>query len=204
MAAARGAAVAGIDAAASMIEIASERIPGAEFRVGDIEALPWPDGSFDVATGFSSFQFADDKVRALTEARRVSQGKVVVVVPSRVAESGITQVFQPVFPLFQPEMLETMKQSGMFALSQPGRLEEVLAAAGLTARDDEEVVCPIVFENVDTALRAFLGAGPTALAIQHSGQEAVAGTVRSALGSFTASEGRVMLPGWYRTVIADV
>lgn len=203
LAADRGALVAGIDAAAPLIEIAAERTPEGDFRVGDLESLPWPDDSFDVVTGFSSFQFADDKARALAEARRVARGQVVVVIPSRVAESGITQVFQRLFPLFPPEALEGMRQSGMFALSQPGRLDEVLTAAELRPRDDEEVDCPVRFEDADAAVRAFVGAGPAQLAIQRSGQEAVADAVRGALGSFADSLGRVTLPGWYRTVIAE-
>lgn len=63
-----------------------------------------------------------------------------------------------------------MKQSGMFALSEPARLEEVLTSAGLELRDDDELECTISFEDVDTAVRAFVGAGPTALAVQHSGE----------------------------------
>jgi hypothetical protein len=78
-------------------------------------------------------------------------------------------MFRPLFPLFPPEALESMKHSGMFALSKPGRLEEVLAAAGLNPRDDE-VECTILFEAVDAAVRAFVGAGPMALAIEHSGR----------------------------------
>ena len=74
MAADRGASVAGIDAAEGLIEIAAERTPEGEFRVGDLEELPWQEDSFEVVTGFSSFQFADDKVRALSEAGRVSGG----------------------------------------------------------------------------------------------------------------------------------
>jgi SAM-dependent methyltransferase len=61
MAADRGASVAGIDAARELIEIAAERTPEGDFRVGDLEALPWPEDSFDMVTGFSTFQFADDK-----------------------------------------------------------------------------------------------------------------------------------------------
>ena len=90
MAADRGASVAGIDASEELIEIAAERAPEGDFRVGDIEALPWKDDSFDVATGLSSFQFADDKVRALTEAARVSRRAVAIVIPTRAPESGVT------------------------------------------------------------------------------------------------------------------
>ena len=203
MAANRGASVSGIDASEKLISIAAERVPEGEFRAGDIEALPWAAASFDVVTGFSAFQFADDKVRALREARRVSRGPVAVVIPIRVPESGITSVFTPVFPLFSPEALETMKGSGMFALSEPGKLEDVLASAGLTPHEDEEIECAIGFDDAEAAERAFLGAGPTQLAIGHSGEAAVAEVVHAALESFTDPDGRVVLPAWYRAVLAQ-
>ena len=158
MAADRGASVAGIDAAEGLIEIATERTPEGDFRVGDLEALPWREDCFDVVTGFSAFQFADDKVRALTEAERVSRGPVAVVIPSRVSESGITAVFKPLFPLFPPEALDSMKHSGMFALSEPGKLEQVLAATGLRVDEDEEIESLIVFDDPAGAVRAFVGA----------------------------------------------
>lgn len=198
LAADRGAQVAGIDAASQLVEIAAKRTPEGNFRVGDLEALPWPDGSFDVATGFSAFQFADDKVRALTEAHRVSRGPVVVVAPSRPAESGIAAVFKPVFPLFAPKALADLKQSGIFALSEPGKLDEVLAAASLTPDDDIEIDCPTHFPDLDTAVRAFLGAGPMRLAIQQSGKQAVGEIVRDALFAFRRADGDVLLPAVFR------
>jgi SAM-dependent methyltransferase len=202
MAADRGASVAGIDASAELLAIAAERVPEAELRAGDIEALPWSDDSFDLVTGFSSFQFADDKAQGLREAERVSRGAVAIVVPSRPAESAIAAVYGPVLPLFRPEALATMRGSGMFALSTPGTLEDVLATAGLIADEDEEIECPIVFADAETAVRAFLGAGPTQLAIGHSGEAAVAEAVRGALGPFTGADRRVVLPAWYRAVLA--
>jgi SAM-dependent methyltransferase len=204
MAAERGAEVAGIDAASGLIEIARGRVPAAELLVGDIEALPWEDDAFDVVTGFSSFQFADDKVRALLEAGRVSRSLVAVVVPTRAAESGIAAVFKQVFPLFGEEALGSLKQSGIFALSEPGTLDEVVAAAGLTPRDDDEIECPVVFDDVAAAEHAFMGAGPMQLAIEESGDAAVAEAVRSGLEPFAASDGRIVLDGWFRALIATV
>jgi SAM-dependent methyltransferase len=157
MAADRGASVAGIDAAKELIEIAAERTPEGDFRLGDLEALPWPEDSFDVVTGFSAFQFADDKVRALTEARRVSRGPVAVVIPSRVSESGLNLVFKPLFPFFPPEALESMKHSGMFALSEPGKLEEVLDAASLRMDDDMEIESLIIFDDAAEAVARLRG-----------------------------------------------
>jgi hypothetical protein len=144
-----------------------------------------------------------DQVRALSEARRVSRGRVVVVIPTRVPGSGITSVFKPIFRLFSAEALESVKESGMFALSESGKLEEALAAAALTPYEDDEIECPIVFDDVDTAERAFVGAGPMQLAISNSGKEAVAGAVRAALEPFTDTGRRVVLPAWYRAVIAQ-
>jgi len=83
LAAERGAGVAGIDAAAKLVEIA----PAAHHKptsMGDFEALPWPDGSFDVRP---------------RETRRVSRGPVWVVILTRLAESGIPQVFASTGPI---------------------------------------------------------------------------------------------------------
>ena len=202
MAADRGATVAGVDAAEQLVAIAKQRTPDADFRVADLEALPWPDTSFDIVTGFSAFQFADDKVRALAEARRVSRSLVAVVIPSRVPESGITAVFSTLAALFPPDALLGMKQSGMFALSAPGQLDKVVAAAGLRVRDDDEIAFPIKFEDPEEAVRAFLGAGPMTVAIEHAGELAVAEAVRGALAPLTGTGGRVSLPAWYRAVLA--
>lgn len=203
MAADLGARVSGIDASAELVDIAAERTPKGDFRVGDLETLPWGDESFDLVTGFSVFQFADDKVQALSEAGRVSRGPVAVVVPTRISESGLAEAFKPLFPLFPPEGLARLKQSGIFALSEPGRLEEVLAAAGMEVEESTDIECPAVFENVETAVRAFVGAGPTMLAISHSGEKQVAEAVRDGIGPYTDPQGQVTLPGWYRAVFTD-
>jgi SAM-dependent methyltransferase len=201
MAADRGASVAGIDASEEMIRIAASGLPEGDFRAGDIEALPWEDDSFDVVAGLSAFQFADDKVRALREARRVSRGSVVVVVPARAPESGITAIVKPLFPLYAEEVLESMRESGMFALSEPGKLDEVLAAAALTPYADDEIESPIAFESVDVAERAFMAAGPLQPAIRSAGGAAVAESVRAALEPFVEGA-RVVLPAWYRAAFA--
>src|SRR5690349_15705842 len=48
VAAERGARVTGIDATAPFIAIARERVPDADFRVGEMEVLPYGDKTFDV------------------------------------------------------------------------------------------------------------------------------------------------------------
>jgi SAM-dependent methyltransferase len=79
VAAQRGARVSGIDAAQALVAIARERLAGADIRVGEIEELPFADAAFDVVTGFNSFQYAGDRVRALSDAKRVAKPGGVVI-----------------------------------------------------------------------------------------------------------------------------
>lgn len=72
IAASLGARVSGFDAAEALLAIARERVPAGDFRLADLENVPFGSAAFDVVTGFNSFQFAGDPVRALMEARRWS------------------------------------------------------------------------------------------------------------------------------------
>jgi SAM-dependent methyltransferase len=202
LAADRGADVAGIDASGDLVDIAAERSPQADLRVGDIQTLPWTDGAFDVVTGFSSFQFADDHAAALTEARRVCRRQVWVAVPTRLADSGIPQVFAALTTLLPADALTSLKRSGMYALSAPGTLEDVLAMARMSPRTDETIEASTAFPDAGAAVGAFLSAGATALAVRHAGQPAVERAVSDALDPFTGDGGQVTLPGWFRVVQA--
>src|SRR5918996_1519221 len=51
----RGARPFGLDASQALLDIARERAPDAELRVGEMEALPYQDDTFDLVCGFNSF-----------------------------------------------------------------------------------------------------------------------------------------------------
>ena len=72
--------IVGLDASPSMLEVAAERIPDADFLVGDALDLPFEDGSFErIATGhFYGHLEEADRVRFLAEARRVAAEIVVI------------------------------------------------------------------------------------------------------------------------------
>ena len=55
-------------------------MPDADLRVGDMEALPYDDDTFDLVTGFNSFFFANDIVAAVREAGRVAKPGAPVVI----------------------------------------------------------------------------------------------------------------------------
>lgn len=70
-AAARGAAVVGVDASAGMLEIARGRSPQLELRVADASALPFRDGEFDAVTCGLAISHFENRETALAEALRV-------------------------------------------------------------------------------------------------------------------------------------
>jgi SAM-dependent methyltransferase len=204
MAADTGAEVAGLDAAEGLVEIAAEQVPEGDFRVGDLEDLPWSDDTFAVVTAFNAFQFARDKGRAVQEAARVATSAIAIAVPADVETSGIAQVYTPLFPFFPQQALADLKQTGIFALSAIGMLDSVLKETSLTIDVDEQVDCPVTFADIDEALRAFLSAGPTLLAVRVSGDDAVGNALREGLEAFTRDDGSIVLPAVYRVVIAHV
>ncbi|HKA42202.1 MAG TPA: methyltransferase domain-containing protein [Burkholderiales bacterium] len=68
---ARGATVVGVDVAPNMVALARQHVPGANFREGDAEALPFQDKQFDsVLCCFGLLHFARPD-QALREAARV-------------------------------------------------------------------------------------------------------------------------------------
>ena len=77
----RGADVSGLDASEGLLEVARERVPEADLRLGDLQTLPYADDAFDLVTGFTSFFFADDMVAALREAGRVARPGAPIVDP---------------------------------------------------------------------------------------------------------------------------
>jgi SAM-dependent methyltransferase len=71
MALQRGATVTGIDFAPTMVEIATSKVPQADFSIGDAEDLEFKDGEFDAALcSFGLWHMADPD-RAIAEAARV-------------------------------------------------------------------------------------------------------------------------------------
>ena len=67
--------VIAIDPSAAQIELARSKqvAQRADFRVADAQALPFPDGAFDVVASALVINFISDPARALAEMRRVAR-----------------------------------------------------------------------------------------------------------------------------------
>ena len=203
LAAGHGARVAGLDASPDSIGAARERIPSGDFRVGDMESLPWPDGTFDVVTGFNSFQFAAKPAAALAEARRVlaSGGKLGMAIFSRPEESGQTVIMAAIGALAP---LQAPNGPSPFALSAPGVAASALETAGLRQVDRGEVPITLDYPTEEIACRAFMAGGGGAQAIRHSGEERVRQTIRDTLQRFRVETGHYRIENRFHYVIAQV
>src|SRR5947199_1253493 len=71
LAAGRGAHVNGLDAAEALLAIARARVPDGDFRLGDVEALPYADGMFDAVIAADVLPYVADPLAALRELRGV-------------------------------------------------------------------------------------------------------------------------------------
>jgi SAM-dependent methyltransferase len=201
MARTKGAAVAGIDAAPGLLEVARRRLPGVELLQGDIESLPYPDGSFDVVTAFNSVQFAADPGAALREAARVTKrnGHVAIVTWGDAGSCDIRFILGAVAPLMPAP---APGQPGPFALSAPGKLAEFALAAGLQPTRSSDVATPFTFTDLDAALRIQLSAGPLRRAIGHSGEDIVRKAVAEAFADFRQPDGSYRLENVFRYLVA--
>jgi len=197
----KGARVAGLDAATGMIEVARERVPEGDFQVGDMDTLPWPDGSFDAITGFNSFQFARNPVAALEEVRRVLApgGRLGLVIWAPRDQSQQPRIMAAISALAPPQPPEA---PGPFALSAPGRVEAVLEAAGLRTTERGEASIVVAYPDADAACRAMMAGSAGVRAVQHSGEDRVRQAILEALEPFRMETGGYRLENRFRFVIA--
>ena len=168
LAAIRGALCAGIDASNRLVAVAQDRSPSADIRVGDMEALPWEDGSFDIVTSFRGIWGTTTK--AVEEAHRVLRpgGKLAMTCWGNVGKSPGAWMMAP----FQwATEAKVRHQADMVSLGRPGVGEAFLADQGFEVAERFEV--PFCFEYPDpkTYARGLAATGPAYEAIQGIGEE---------------------------------
>jgi SAM-dependent methyltransferase len=179
VAAGRGAEVAGLDASEALIAIARARTPGADFRVGDMFALPFADDRFDVATSFNGiWKGCED---ALREARRVVRpgGLVGFSFWGSPKRLGLLPYFAALMEMSPPGHVDATLNQG--DTGRPGVAEQMLADTGLefVDRGTAQVIneCP----DLDLAVRALASGGPAWPALQAVGYDRFAEAIREAI-----------------------
>ena len=193
--------VAGADATAPFIEIARRRAPNGDFRVAEMESLPYDDGVFDAVTGFNAFQYAASPVNALREARRVAKvgGTIVIGVwglPESCQAAGHLKALGSLMPPPPPGA------PGPFALSDETKLKALAGEAGLKPGAIVDVACPWVYPDIEAALRGMLSAGPAERAIRASTFERAREAVALAIESYRTETGGYRLNNTFRYLVA--
>jgi SAM-dependent methyltransferase len=200
-AAARGARVAGIDIAASLLAIAAQRVPEADLHEGGLDQLPFGDAVFDVVLAVNALQFAFDPAAALGEIARTLRpdGRLVIAqfsAPERCESTVLHQVMESLIP---PERQE---DHAPYALSAPGALEAAVGAAGLTIDEDREVPGDWHYAGEDEALRGLLCSGGGTRAIRLAGEEPVRAALLDGLQQFAQDDGSFLMHNHFRLLAA--
>ena len=149
--------------------MARDRNPDADLRVGDMHALPWDDGAFDVVTSFRGIWGTTPEAMAEVCRVLVPGGRVGLTVWGHIKASPGAWALAP-FSLAAAPKVEN--QAAMVALGRPGAGETFLQNAGFT--DVERIDIPFVFEFADPDLyaRALASTGPAFEAMEAVGEAA--------------------------------
>ena len=203
LAAERGVRVTGLDAAPGLIDYARGRVPAAQFTVGELEALPYPDGAFDLVTAFSSVFYAADPRQAVAEMARVTGGggQVLVTVGAGPQKSDLPKLVDVVRPLLAPANPQDDAPVPI-SLSDIDQMRAELERTGLELLDQVEVPVPWIYANTDEALRGQTSSGPAAAAIRHSGRDAVVDALRGFFAQRTREDGSIRMDVTFRYALA--
>jgi SAM-dependent methyltransferase len=202
MAAARGAAVCGVDAAEAMLSIARSRVPAGDFREGDLEALPFADEAFDVVTAFNSLQYAGNPVAALREVGRVTKrgGSIVVMTfgnPDGMEVVALLTALKPLLPPPPPGA------PGPFALSDETVLRQFATDAGLQPVEVFDVDSPWIYADQSAAMRGLMSTGNAVRALEQLDEQAVTHAYANAIAPFRQPDGSYRASAWFRCLLAS-
>lgn len=200
LAATRGAVVSGLDASEGLLEFARRSLPEGDFRMGDLEALPFADDMFDSVIAASSLQYAVDRVAALKEFKRVCRpdGRVAVGLWSTPDKVEYRVVFESV----RDALPEPPPGDGPFGLSGPGTLEGLIESAGMEVQGAGEALCRFVFVDEDEFWLGVMSAGPQQAAGEIVGEADLREAVVSAAEPYRTEDGGFLFENFFRYVTA--
>jgi len=196
-AALRGAKVAGLDAAEGMIKRARQQVPDGDFRVGDLEELPFEANTFEAVVASDSVQYAENKVAAIAEMARVCKPSGIVVVAIWDVPEKNEQ--RAIFAAMENELPEPPR-AGPFALSKHGLMEDMIKEAGLSVEGQKSVPIKFRFSNVDQFWQVVGSSGYTKRMMRVVGEERIKRAALAAVEQFIQPSGEVIMQNSFRYV----
>jgi len=145
----RGAVVEACDLAAAMVERGRARCPGAGWTVADAQALPYPDGAFDVVLSSFGVVLAPRWAHAARELARVARPGGTVGLTAFVPRGlpgRMDELVEALAPL--PDGVAPPSRWGREAVAR-GRLERLLEGLELRTR-----ILPLSFPDADALFEA--------------------------------------------------
>lgn len=183
----RGATVSGLDASEALIAIARARTPDGDFRVGDMFALPFDEGTFDVVTSFNGIWNGCDG--ALHQARRVLcvDGLLGMTHWGAFERMELMPYFLTVLEHSPPS-----HQAANAVIGDTGNVVAgMLEAADFALLGQGTVDVVNEWPDVETAVRALAGAGPSVPAIESVGRETFTSALREAIAPLCDRDGHL-------------
>ena len=195
LAAGRGVRVSGFDCSEALLDLARARLPGAEWRVGELEEIPFAEASFDAAMAINTLQFTPDPAKAAAELRRVTRpgGRIAIAVWH--IDSDQKTIFDAFVSLFDKKPASR----GPFQLSLPGELEALTQGGTI-----ETLTGDVEYPDLETALRGQLAAGPSQRTVEIFGHEKVAAAVTGALKRFLTPSGVIRMRNRFRIATVPI
>lgn len=197
----RGGKAFGLDASDALVEIARERVPSADVRVGEMEALPYEDDSFDLVTGFNSFFFADDFVAALQEAARTAKpgAPVVIQVWGRHERNDLETMKAIVRPYMPPRPVDAPSEPDY---SAPGVLEDLATKAGLGPEESFDLRYEFEYPDEEALGRLLVAPAGIAALVGPEREDEVRAAIVTGLASHRQPDGSYRLANEFHYLIA--
>ena len=197
----RGAEAFGLDASEALIEIARERVPEADLRMGEMEALPYEADTFDLVTGFNSFFFANDFVGALRESGRVARpgAPVVIQVWGPHERNDLEAMKQVVRPFMPPRPAGAPPEPDY---SAPGVLEDLAAQAGLEPAESFDKRYAFEYPDEDTLGRMLVAPAGIATIVGPAREPKVKEAIVAGLAPYRQQDGTYRLENEFHYLVA--
>jgi ubiquinone/menaquinone biosynthesis C-methylase UbiE len=200
------AVVTGLDASEAFIKTANKRVPNGEFRVGDMEQLPFENNSFDVSFSSQTLMFADDPGLAIREMKRVTvpNGRVVIGIWGAIEDCELESLGKAIRDNLPKDVLSKLPpKRQVSSLSDHGFLEKLIEQADLKILDSKDLEHCFEFNDFECCWRGLKSTGPVQGVMRIAGEENFKTVVQKAIESLWDRKGAIRLENRVRYVLAS-